>query len=355
MAAAAPATRSKGLSLLVAAVHDAKDIDRVDLKQVDAASGAIVGKLDAQRAGGIVATGGLICHVPTGSGLLRVLNPVAGAVSIPAGSTMTVDGLPTWSSYVLGQVPNTIEYKLLRIYTAQDRYKPSQSCEILTIDGRGDLRWRPAQSPPAPVDMTVARHRAVAQGFAHFLMASPRSPTSRVGDYDGIASFDLAKEEWRPSLLQSPITANARNCCHSSLSLVELNGCLVFVYHDYLSYCINMWVLADLAKEKWLRIESLQFGSVLRGWEEPDKSQPVPLIPVMRHPRENLAQPLMVLDDGCIAFWVQVPDGVLRVYDPKTRKCKDVVRLGSTCTIVGSYKVGQVGFALASASRTMKY
>jgi hypothetical protein len=111
---------------------------------VDAASGAIVGKLDAQRAGSIVATGGLICHVPTGSGSLRVLNPVAGAVSIPAGSTMTVDGRPTWSSYVLGQVPNTIEYKLLRIYTAQDRDKPSQSCEILTIDGRRDLRWRPA-------------------------------------------------------------------------------------------------------------------------------------------------------------------------------------------------------------------
>ena len=328
---------------------------RVDLKQVDAASGAIVGKLDAQRAGSIVATGGLICHVPTGSGSLRVLNPVAGAVSIPAGSTMTVDGRPTLSSYVFGQVPNTVEYKLLRIYTARYHYKPGQSCEILTIDGRGDLRWRPAQSPPAPVDMTVARHRAVAQGFAHFLMASPRSPTSRVGDYDGIASFDLAKEEWRPSLLQSPITANARNCCHSSLSLVELNGCLVFVYHDNLSYCINMWVLADLAKEKWLRIESLQFGSVLRGWEEPDKSQPVPLIPVMRHPRENLAQPLMVLDDGCIAFWVQVPDGVLRVYDPKTRKCKDVVRLGRTCSIVGSFQVGQVGFALASGSRTMKY
>ena len=172
-----------------------------------------------------------------------------------------------------------------------------------------------------------------------------------MGDYDGIASFDLAKEEWRPSLLQSPITANARNCCHSSLSLVELNGCLVFVYHDYLSYCINMWVLADLAKEKWLRIESLQFGSVLRGWEEPDKSQPVPLIPVMRRPRENFALPLMVLDDGYFAFCVQVPDGVLRVYDPKTHKCKDVVRLGRTCTIVGSYKVGQVGFALASGSR----
>ena len=69
--------------------------------------------------------------------------------------------------------------------------------------------------------MTVARHRAVAQGFAHFLMASPHSPNSHVGDYDGIASFDLAKEEWRPSLLQGPIIANARNCCHSSLILVR--------------------------------------------------------------------------------------------------------------------------------------
>ena len=103
-----------------------------------------------------------------------------------------------------------------------------------------------------------------------------------------------------------------------------------------------MWVLAELEKGRWLRIESLHMRSLLHGWEE--ETQPAPLIPLQRR-REMLAQPLMVLDDGRIAFWVAVPNGVVRVYDPKTCKCKDVVGMGGSCSIAGLCKGSQLGFA----------
>ncbi|PUZ68841.1 hypothetical protein GQ55_2G060600 [Panicum hallii var. hallii] len=332
--------RPTGDAVLVAAVHDAADISRVDVKLVDVASGAVVSRLDGQSTGhAIAATGGLICLVPTRgndrAAPVRVLNPATGAVTdIPVATA--ADGKTSRSSYVFGQVPVTGEYKVLRIHTSTSRDKPSQSCEILTLGGRGQ-RWRPAPSPPALVGTEIPRHRAVTPGFAHFFT------TSKMADHDGIASFDLAKEQWRPSLLQGPLPSEDLHCCRSSLSLVALNGCLVFVHHDYRSCCIDMWVLAELEKGRWLRVQSLPMGSVLRGWEE--ETQPAPLIPVQRR-REIFAQPLMVLDDGRIAFWVGVPNGVVRVYDPKTRKCKDVVGMGRSCSIVGLCKGShQLGFA----------
>ncbi|XP_072147174.1 uncharacterized protein [Setaria viridis] len=224
MAAAHATSRSKGDSLLVTAVYSAADTSRVDVKLVDVASGAIVDQLDGQRTGHLAAAGGLICLVRTDAAAgVRVFNPATGAVTdIPAGTT-TVEGSNQTSlaAYVFGQVPATGEYKVLRINTARGSHaEPKQSCEILTLRGRG-RRWRPAQGPPAAVNTTISRQRAVAQGFAHFFTTS-----SDMGEYDGIASFDLAKETWRPSLLRGPLPSRSRNCCHSNLSLVELNGCL---------------------------------------------------------------------------------------------------------------------------------
>ncbi|CAN6198716.1 unnamed protein product [Urochloa humidicola] len=315
-------------SLLVFTSHDdATNIFSVNVKLVDAASGAIVGQLDGQHSGHSSAAAGLICLVPSGNSgsTVRVLNPATGGITdIPAGPSPTAAVHGGWnpqSSYVFAHVPITREYKVLRIITSRGRDgKLRQSCEILTLGGHGQ-QWRPMQSPPVLVVTTIPRQRAVTAGFAHFLTA-----TRTIG-YDGIASFDLEKEEWRPSLLQGPVPSGNRNCCHSSLSLVELNGCVAFVYHDYLSYCIDMWVLEDMGEAKWLRIESLHFRSILSGFEEPEKGQLAPLIPVSRK-KEILAQPLMVMDDGRIAFWVRNPNGVVRVYDPKTGKCEDVLRMG---------------------------
>ncbi|KAG2632324.1 hypothetical protein PVAP13_2NG074600, partial [Panicum virgatum] len=292
--APAHATRpSTGDAVLVAAVYDAADISRgADVKLVDVASGAVVGKLDGESTGhAIAAAGGLICLVPTRgtdkAAPVRVLNPATGAVTDISVAPTADDWRTSRSSCVFGQVPVTGEYKVLRIHTsAIGRGKPSQSCVILTLGGR-EQRWRPAPSPPALVGTTVPRHRAVTPGLAHFFT------TSKMADHDGIASFDLATEQWRPSLLPGPLASGDLHCCRSSLSLVELNGYLVFVHHDYRSCCIDMWMLAELEKGRWLRIQSLSMGSVLRGWEE--ETQPAPLIPVQRR-REIFALPLTVLD-----------------------------------------------------------
>ncbi|CAL4977880.1 unnamed protein product [Urochloa decumbens] len=331
--AAIQAGRLKDALLVVAAREDATDIFSVNVKLVDAASGATVGRLDGQHTDHISAAAGLICLVPSGTSgsAIRVLNPATGGITdIPAGPTAAAHhgGRTSQSSYVFAYVPTTREYKLLRVITSRGRDdKPKQSCEVLTLGGRGQ-RWRPASSPPVLLSTTVPRQRAITAGFAHFLTA-----TRTIG-YDGIASFDMVKEEWRTCILPGPLPSGSRNCCQSNLSLVELNGCLAFVHHDYLAYCVDMWVLEDMGKAKWLRIESLHFRSFLSGFEELEKGQLAPLIPVSRR-REIFAQPLMVMDDGRIAFWVRFPNGVVRVYDPKTRKCEDAVRMGSVSSIVG--------------------
>ncbi|CAL4949117.1 unnamed protein product [Urochloa decumbens] len=333
------AGRLKDALLVVAAHEDPTDIFSANVKLVNVASGATVGQLDGQHTDHISAAAGLICLVPTGTSgsAIRVLNPATGGITdIPAGPTVVAHGgWTSQASYVFAHISTTKEYKLLRVITSRGCHddKLKQSCEILTLGGRGQ-RWKPAPSPLVLLS-TVPRQCAVTAGFAHFLTA-----TRTIG-YDSIASFDMVKEEWRSSLLPGPLPSRSCNCCHSNLSLVELNSCLAFVHHDYLSYCIDMWVLEDMGEPKWLRIESLHFRSFLSGFEEPEKGQLAPLIPVSRR-KEIFAQPMMVMDDGRIAFWVRFPNGTVRVYDPKTRKCEDAVRMGSASSIVGLYKGSQV-------------
>ncbi|XP_066391644.1 uncharacterized protein [Miscanthus floridulus] len=307
---------SKTNPLLVAAFYSAADISRVDVKLVDVASGATVARLDRQGNGHFGVTGGLLCLVGTGgTAAVSVLDPATGDVtSIPA----YANGNKTSSAYVFGHVPATGEHKVLRVYTA-GHGEIKQSCEILTLGGGGGKqRWRTAPSPPVRVGTAPSRHWAVTRGgVAHFLIPQR-------AEYDVIASFDMATEEWRPALLQCPLSSDKRNCCSDSLSLVELNGCLVFVHHDYLSFSLDMWVLTDLDRGTWLRVESLRLGKVLRGGE-------------------TMAKPLMVLDDGRIAFWVRGPNSVLRLYNPRSGSCEEVVNFGKLCSVVGLYRGSLLG------------
>jgi F-box interacting protein len=312
---------SKTNPLLVAAVYTATDakISRVDVKLVDVASGATVARLDRQGNGHFGVTGGLLCLVGTGgTAAVSVLDPATGDVTnIPAYTAP--NGQNTSSAYVFGHVPATGEHKVLRVYTA-GHGETKQPCEILTL-GSSKQRWRPAQSPPVRVDTLVSRHRAVTGGVAHFLIPQR-------AEYDVIASFDMATEEWRPALLQAPLSSDKCNCCSNSLSLVELNGCLVFVHHDYVSFSMDMWVLTtDLNRRTWLRVEPLPLGKILRG------------------DGEIMAQPLMVLDDGRIAFWVRAPNrnSVVRLYDPRTGGCEEVVSFGKLCSAVGLYRGSLLG------------
>jgi hypothetical protein len=87
---------------------------------------------------------------------------------------------------------------------------------------------------------------------------------------------------------------------------------------------MDMWVLTDLDKGMWLRVEPLPLGKILRGGE-------------------SMAQPLMVLDDGRIAFCVRYPNSVVRVYNPRTGGCEEVVNFGKLCSAVGLYRGSLLG------------
>jgi F-box interacting protein len=315
---------SKTDPLLVAAIFtaDGPTISRVDLKLLDVASGETVARMDRQGNGHFGVTGGLLCVVgDAGTAAVSVLDPATGDVTnIPAYAT----GDMTSSAYVFGHVPAaTGDHKVLRVFTAvYDGRTIRQPCEVLTVvsgDDGEQQRWRPAPSPPVPVDTLDPRHRAVTGGVAHFLVP-------RRAEYDVIVSFDLAAEQWRPSLLRCPLPKAKRHCHSSSLSLVELNGCLAFVHPDYRAYAMDMWLLVDLEKgPAWVRVESLPLGKILR------------------NKQEIMARPLMVLEDGRIVFWVRAPYNVVRVYNPRTGECEETVDFGKLTSIVGLYRGDLLG------------
>ncbi|KAL6880716.1 hypothetical protein ACP4OV_012281 [Aristida adscensionis] len=318
---AAHASRRPPDSLVVAAVVDPADSRRVDVKLLDMASGAVVAHLDGLRGGHFAACGDLLCHVgPRGDGGVRVVNPATGAVTELPGFAQTS------SAYVLGHVPRTGEYKVLHIHSINN--KPEQSCAVLTLDG-GELRWRPVQSPPMRVETTISRNRVVSQGVAHFL--SPH-----LVECDSITSFDLDKEEWRPTLIRGPLSDEGRHRYREHLSLVELNGYLVMVHHNYRERSMDIYFMSDPEKGTWSRTNSVCFASILRGWETKQELRVGGTVEVSRD-QEHVARPLMVLEDGSVAFWVGYPSGALRVYDPATGACKDVAQLGPATSIAGLY------------------
>ncbi|KAL6880718.1 hypothetical protein ACP4OV_012283 [Aristida adscensionis] len=298
-------------SLLVATVYDAADLSRAEVRLLDTASGAVVARLDGLGDGGLGVCGDLLCLVGAGGAAVRVINPATGAVTEFPGRAAAHGARPTSSAFVFGHVPATGEYKVLCVYAVHG--KPGQSCDVVTLAG-GEQCWRPAQSPPMCVEMSNPRSRAVTQGVAHFL--SPNTVES-----DSIASFDLDKEEWRPTLIRGPLSGEGRHCCRSQLSLAELNGYLVMVHHNFQDRSMDLYFLSDPVTGTWSGKNSLSFTSILRD-------------------QERMARPLMMLVDGSIVFWVAQPNGTLRVYNPSTGACKDVAQLGKTCSIVGAIQKG---------------
>ncbi|CAL5076301.1 unnamed protein product [Urochloa decumbens] len=326
--------------LLAAAVYDVADFSRVDVRLVDVSSGAVAARLDGLRGGRgahLGAAGGLVCLV--GAAAVRLLDPATGAATdiatAPGDTTPTAHGHGQRTpppSHVFGHVPATGEYKLLRIHAAAAPGQ-SQSCEILTLVGEQPTRWRPAASPPAPVAVASYRNKAVARGVAHFLPSPPSLfQHGAAAECDAVASFDLAAEAWRPSLLRGPLSSSAsgsggRQVCRGHLSLAVLSGGLAMVHHDYYAGgCIDVWMLADVEKgTTWVRTHSLRLSSVLRGWDGQM---------VAAGDRESLAQPLAVMEDGRIALWVELK-GLVRVFDPRTGVCTEVADMGRFSNVVG--------------------
>ncbi|CAL5078972.1 unnamed protein product [Urochloa decumbens] len=247
---------------------------------------------------------GLLCISERGRAQeeATVLNPATGELlMLPTTGIVTKykDKSMTWSTCVLGWVPSTGEYKVLRVcryndgpYLDGDRV---QIYHVITV-GR-DASWRVKPCPPVQV---AKEARAVINGVAYFLMDIDPARSNGV-----IAAFDLATEEWRHPMLRGPLNGHCIRAKdedrRSSFDLTDLNGCLVSICRTW-SYCfdkcsVDLWFLADVDKELWIKQYSLRyapFGDLAR-----------------------IFTPLAILDDERILMWVQGAEE-LRAYDPRT-------------------------------------
>ncbi|TVU14116.1 hypothetical protein EJB05_37562, partial [Eragrostis curvula] len=212
---------------------------------------------------------------------------------------------------VIGLVPSTGEYKVLRIHSQlmADLYTLEQSCEVITLGIDGQERWRTKQGPLICVDLDD-KSMASVDGVMYFLF-SPYGIDRANIEPDGIASFDLRTEEWRAVTLQGPLSthiARAANKklsyrkCREGLQLAKLDGRLVTIHTSQDCCSMNLWFLEDAGKGLWIKKYFLDY--------EPNWTCAVLGL--------ALPYPLMLLDDGRIVVWVPLKHA-LTAYDPVTR------------------------------------
>ncbi|CAL5083811.1 unnamed protein product [Urochloa decumbens] len=282
---------------------------------VDLYSGNIVKRFYsanmAERVNGI---GDLSMHLSTQAGLVCVstrmnggdrdivLNPATGAVNIlPTGNRPN-----TVSSCILGHVPSTREYKVLRLsYCNSAKATNRVACEVIALGGDGGQRWR---VKPSHINITAYfRDIAVVHGVAYF-WACELSDDDDYDDHDSImlpdiALFDLATEEWRPTTLPGPISSHL----YQEVDVTQfgcLDGFLAITHHKKRSDCsTDIWFLMDV-----------DMDSNRRYWT---KRYSMQCVPHSKHATFYPPRPLVILDDGRIVASLEMQYG-LRVYDPST-------------------------------------
>ncbi|TVU48895.1 hypothetical protein EJB05_00177, partial [Eragrostis curvula] len=216
----------------------------------------------------------------------------------------------TTPTTMIGRVPSTGEYKLLRVRSYLSG-TPSQTCQTMTLSEGCDGTWRNRPCPPLPI---IHSSMALVAGVVYFLVNAARV------EPDSITSFDLAKEEWRPTTLQGPLTSlrastKTNFMCsvsRSQFQLSVLSDCLVTVHCNYNNSSADIWFLVDMDKPVWSKKYAM-------------RCEPFGMYP--RHYR-----PLAVLDDGRVAVLVEGAR-IVRAYDPRTSLWTDMARLKDYCSI----------------------
>ncbi|KAL6599918.1 hypothetical protein ACP70R_045569 [Stipagrostis hirtigluma subsp. patula] len=196
---------------------------------------------------------------------------------------------------VLGYVPSTGEYKVLRIVWRE-------ACEVITLGSGNNGGWRQRPCPPVIKVIAVSsRYMAQVGGVAYFMVDGPLATTEI--ELDGIASFDLATEEWRPTLIRGPLRQLMKYPIGViSLCLAKLSDCLVTIHYNYQDVTRDLWFLEDMNKSLWTKRYSVRCeGGPLRDHH-----------------------PLLVLEDGRIVFFV---DQYLRSYDTRTSTWADLTTM----------------------------
>ncbi|TVU48887.1 hypothetical protein EJB05_00169, partial [Eragrostis curvula] len=250
------------------------------------------------------------------------VNGQAYMLDLAAGTAMAdvtakEPGRETWTrpTTVIGQVPATGEYKLIRFRSYS--YHPgtaSETCEIVTVRCDGcDETWR---LRPCPLSVPVFHSSTtVVAGVAYFLVNAAHVDV----EPDSVAVFDLEKEEWRPTTVQGPLSSSLgerarKNPVYTShcTMLSGLSDCLVSVHCNYKSSSADIWFLVDMDKPVWSKGYSM-------------RCEPFGMYP-------RYCRPLAVLDDGRVAVLLEGAR-IVRAYDPRTSAWTDLVRLKDYCAI----------------------
>ncbi|CAL5009046.1 unnamed protein product [Urochloa decumbens] len=204
-------------------------------------------------------------------------------------------------TYAFGQVVSTGDYKVLRIsHPHPDNLQP-RLCDVITLDGTSQGRWRRKQNPPGPMS-EIMEYLAV-NGVVYFLDYGlmEMEPTS-------IAPFDLDTEKWMPTLRgPEPLRSVEFGAIFGrELSLANLNASLVIIDNDFFAFNLDLWFLVDHRRGLWVKMYRLSVEQ-----------------PFCHHPC-----PLLILDDGRIVFFY-MGKRLLQCYDPSTGKLADVLDIGA--------------------------
>ncbi|RLM81003.1 hypothetical protein C2845_PM12G16360 [Panicum miliaceum] len=286
------------------------DRSRRAVHTLDMSSGNILRRILVPRQGFDLTTAqpDLVCVSPD-HGPSFLLNSVTGVVA-----TMPKNvGCAVESPSILGLVPATGEYKVLRFHLESMNRSMVQYCHVVTLGV--NRRWRAGSRPPMIIEWRRSGHRVVMGGVAYFLLGTCLLNSASIGP-DSIASFDLATEEWRPTMA-GPLSSSGSSKLlyhkhRHEFRLAKLNGCLVTVHH-YQDCLMNLWFLVDADKGIWAKKHSIQCepGFCKHACDPP--------------------HPLSVLNDERIVF--RVLGGVLRAYDPSTSMWADLASLGGYSAI----------------------
>ncbi|CAN6203326.1 unnamed protein product [Urochloa humidicola] len=278
---------------------------------------------------------GLVCILGDMGKRCRVLDPATGSVtSLPEGlaeeHAANQPGMGQYSAAVVcGKVASTGEHKVLRVLDIRlfscFGSNPKPLCEVLTLDGSGNARWRGKKASPDPVSVYDETSRAVVDGCVYFFL-NELAPLHIAGP-KRIASFDLGMEEWRRTLKGPKIVGfvgnNARrrprrgDVDYNYFSLAALNGCLAVV-HCVGSSFMDLWFLMDFEQGLWVKRHSIQMK------------------PSVGHDECSL-RPLSVLNDGRVVVAFTGYSGFMRIYNPNGGTYINVAEIsphvGFDCTL----------------------
>jgi hypothetical protein len=188
--------------------------------------------------------------------------------------------------FSFGRTGQSGVYKVFRHGYASDSHR--LSWQVLTVGDGDGADWRQTQSPPAMVHSCHGYTSSVTVGGAlHFLSRNEEE----------VLRFDLQSEEWK--VIRGPLRDAGQRVI---ISIGELNGALCLV--QTMTCVTTIWRLVDPNRSIWVKAYTMDIAVI------------------------GLVVPLRVLRPGGKLLFYYLRDRaskpVLKVYDPRLGRCKDV-------------------------------